>query len=70
MNFDNYAGPSFLSHLPKCVPMSPILFEWESGGRRLSRQQLPLQLSYAITIHKSQGQTLNKAVVDIGKAEL
>ena len=67
VNFDNYAGPPFLSHLPKCVP---ILFEWESGGRRLSRQQLPLQLRYAITIHKSQGQTLNKAVIDIGKAEL
>ena len=70
VNFDNYAGPPFLSHLPKCVPISPILFEWESGGRRLSRQQLPLQLSYAITIHKSQWQTLNKAVIDIGKAEL
>ncbi len=30
----------------------------------------PLQLHYAITIHKGQGQTLEKAVIDIGKAEL
>ena len=33
------------------------------------RQQLPLRLRYAMTIHKSQGQTLTKAVVDLGKAE-
>ncbi len=37
---------------------------------RLSRQQLPLQLRYAITIHKCQEQTLHKAVIDIGKSEL
>ena len=35
----------------------------------LSRKQLPLQTSCAITIHKSQGQTLQKAVIDIGKSE-
>ena len=70
VNFDNYAGPLFLSSHPNCVPISPLSFEWESNGRRLSRQQVPLQLCYAITIHKSQGQTLEKAVIDIGKAEL
>lgn len=33
------------------------------------RQQLPLTLAWALTIHKSQGMTLNKAWVDIGKKE-
>ena len=33
------------------------------------RQQLPLRLAWALTIHKSQGLTLPKAWIDIGKSE-
>ena len=33
------------------------------------RQQLPLRLAYALTIRKSQGLTLLKAWIDIGKSE-
>ena len=33
------------------------------------RQQIPLTLAWAITIHKSQGLTLPKAWIDIGKSE-
>ena len=32
----------------------------------LERQQIPLRLAYAITIHKAQGATLDCALVDIG----
>jgi len=66
VEFRNYCGPQFLDSAPNCVPIVPITFEWESK----SRQQLPLQLRYAVTIHKSQGQTLHKAVIDLGKSEL
>ena len=38
-------------------------------GKYLSRQQIPLRLKYAMTIHKSQGQTLPKVIVDLGKGE-
>ena len=62
VHFDNYTGPPFLRSQPNCVPISPVLFEWKSAGRRLTHQQLPLQFCCAMTIHKSQGQTLNKAV--------
>ena len=52
------------------VPIVQITYEWTSGKHHLSCQQLPLQLCYALTIYKSQGQTPNKAVTDLGKAEM
>jgi len=43
---------------------------WEyiaRGIREASREQIPLRLAYAQTIHKSQGQTLQAAYVDMDK---
>ncbi len=67
---DRYAGPAFIADRPHCIPIPPIPFEWDTGVNKLSRQQLPLQMRYAFTTHKCQGQTLQKAVIDIGKSEL
>jgi len=69
VQFDEYTGPPFTVSNPTCIPIPPISFDWSDGSTRLSHQQLPLMLSYAITIHKSQGQTLSKACIDIGERE-
>lgn len=43
--------------------------EWKVDGyEKISRNQIPLILAYAITTHKSQGATLESAYIDIGRS--
>ncbi len=47
------------------------LAEWaiQDGNKILARlQQLPLRLAWAITVHKSQGMSLDAAIIDLGRA--
>ena len=66
---DNYIGPTICSETPHCVPIIPVTSTSDTLGTAYERQQLPLRLAWAITIHKSQGLTLKKAWVDLGKSE-
>ena len=50
------------------VPISPVDTTWQDGGGQV-RTQLPLRLCWAITLPKSQGQTLEKAVIHLGPKE-
>ncbi|XP_065826022.1 uncharacterized protein [Oscarella lobularis] len=71
VQMDKYNGPTWGGE--RCVPICPIERTWPSstGNRKSSckRRQLPIQLAWAVTVHKSQGLTLDRAVIDIGKRE-
>ncbi|XP_019859761.1 PREDICTED: ATP-dependent DNA helicase PIF1-like, partial [Amphimedon queenslandica] len=66
VRFDHYTGPTVHDGT---VPITPIRHNWSSSGGQCSRLQLPLKLAWAVTIHKSQGLTLDKVVIDVGKKE-
>lgn len=53
----------------KTVTMQPDTWELRDGDKkRASISQIPLRLAWAITVHKSQGMTLDAARIDLRKA--
>ena len=60
---------SFLDDVPRCVAIPLVQAEWQASGKTFTRKQFPLALSWAFTIHKSQGKTLDNAVINLGKSE-
>ena len=66
VKFDHYSGPTLHDGT---VPIIPLKHTWSNSGVQCSRLQLPLKLAWAVVIHKSQGFTLNKVVIDVGKKE-
>ncbi|KAI3851247.1 hypothetical protein MKX03_002235 [Papaver bracteatum] len=67
VEFDKYIGPKAYEE-STVVPIVPVTTNWiSSSGVPCQRFQLPLILCWAITVHKSQGLTLDQAVVNIGR---
>lgn len=56
-------------HFKYPVVIYPDEWEMKSGDRTVAAiTQIPLRLAYAITVHKSQGMTLDAAELDLSKA--
>ena len=61
MRFDNYLGVPWDESFPQVVSITPI--------ERNNKKQVPLKLAWGLKIHKSQGLTLEKDTINIGKQE-
>ena len=70
-HFEDYTGESYLKDKkePKCVPI--VLQEHHFFKQKESclRQMIPLKPGYAISIHSSQGATLEHVIVNLGNRE-
>jgi len=65
--FNDFNGyPIVRIHNGRAIEVEPMDWDLEEQGKvRASIEQLPLRLAWAITIHKSQGMSLDEAVVDL-----
>ena len=55
-------GPAF----PVRVPPACWTSDAENEADGVTREQIPLRLAYALTIHKAQGASLDSALIDVG----
>ena len=69
IKFDEYHGPDFPHYDLGVIPVFPATRQFEYKGVACSRTQFPLRLAYAITVHKSQGLTLSRAVLNLNQRE-
>ena len=68
-DFDNEGMPIVRTFSGDKIFAKPAEWTVEEDGKVLAKvEQLPLRLAWAITVHKSQGMSLDSAEVDLSKA--
>ena len=67
LKFDEYNGnPIIKTRNGKQIEVRPMDWTMEENGKVCAQiTQLPLRLAWAITVHKSQGMSLDEAVMDL-----
>ena len=71
VKLDKYTGPAFFEdpHLSTVVPIFRSNRDFIKVNTSCSRTQFALTVAYSITVHKSQGMTLERAVADISQRD-
>jgi ATP-dependent DNA helicase PIF1 len=66
-SFNTYNGyPTVVTRSGKAIEVEPADWSVEENGQVRARiNQLPLRLAWAITVHKSQGMSMDEAVMDL-----
>ena len=67
--FREYIGPAYLQNIPRSVPICPVKRDWFSHKIHCTRLMLPVILGYALSIHKLQGSTCDKVILNAGEKE-
>jgi ATP-dependent DNA helicase PIF1 len=69
VEFDDDGFPVVETYDGKQITAYPVSWEIEDDGDAVAKIiQIPLRLAWAITIHKSQGMSLDAAEIDLGKS--
>ena len=70
VHIPDYKGPSFSESEENIVPIVPIRRQFNYRKKSCTREMIPLQPGYALTIHKAQGASYPfKVIVNLGEKD-